>query len=174
MASIVYTITGGSSGFVEKFGFNTQWSGQLDLIPGTPSPGQENDQTPFSQPIDVGRVTTSVNGPLVNFSFSTTQNPLISTVEPGTTPEYVRFSTAASAVKYQTGGRSIDIWSPTLTSLIGLSFADWETIRLDNTDSLSEGTFALSRDKFTLAYDYDQTYASIGCKGGQINIAYVA
>lgn len=173
MASIVYTISGGAGGFVEKFGFNTQWSGQFDLVPDLPSAGNEDEQVPFSQRIDVARVTTSVNGPLVNFSFSTTQNPLISTVEPGTTPEYTRFSTAASAVKYQSSGKSIDIWSPSLTSLIGLSFAKWEDIVISNPDGLSPGTFALSQDKFTLAYDYDQTYASIGCKGGEINIVYV-
>lgn len=157
MAQIDFTI----SGFNPTLSFGqvgSFFTGSIIL-----APGDTDTAVPASAPID----SVVLNGTTMFSVGSDTPYTKDSGNESVENLRYVSFRNTTNINQYPTAGRSFDIWSKTLATLIA-NFQTWAAICNNSADGAGPGNFRLdfgNLNKRSVIYDYANRYALANIEG---------
>ncbi len=136
------------------------WTVTIENITGT---DQVKDTTKYG-----GGVNVNVTSPSLGqiFTIDTTSGGNQVNGYSGSGVKYVTFrSTNPVGQQHPTSEFSLDLWNDSLYDKIITNSATWNTIATGGSN-----TYSLSTTKYSLIYNYDQSYAPIYSKGGTLTI----
>lgn len=157
MAQVDFTI----SGFDPTLSFGqvgSFFTGSIIL-----ATGDTDTAVPASAPID----SVVLNATTMFSVGSDTPYTKDSGNEPVSGLRYVSFRNTTNINQYPTAGRSFDIWSTTIATLVA-NFQTWNAIVNNSSDGIGPGNFRLDIDnlnKRSVIYDYANRYALANIEG---------